>query len=465
MISTDTICAVSTPAGQGGIAVIRVSGNDAVSICDKIFTPRSGAALSARKPNVLTFGHIYGNGNLIDEVFVVLFRAPHSYTGEDMIEVSCHGSLYIQQEMLRCLLHEGCRLASPGEFTQRAFLNGKIDLSQAEAVADLIASSSAATHRMAMKQMRGGVSDELAGLRDKLLHFTSLVELELDFSEEDVEFADRGELRELAVTIEKTIRRLTNSFHVGNAIKNGIPVAIIGETNVGKSTLLNFLLKEDKAIVSNIHGTTRDVIEDTITIDGILFRFIDTAGIRETHDTIERIGIDRTFQKLKQASIILWVIDSLSEFEEIERLGSRISAHLTGKKVIMVLNKVDLLDEQEKQGKEILLKQLLPTAEQVSISATLQSHTDNLLHKLVQATSLPVIRDEDIIITNARHYEALSKAHLAIMNVISNLDNHLSGELLSQDIRECMSHLGEITGQISNDEVLGNIFNKFCIGK
>lgn len=464
MIHQDTICAVSTAPGAGGIAVIRISGSEAIPICNRIFIPKTqGKDLLAQKAYTLRFGSIYRNKELIDDVLIALFRAPHSFTGEDTVEITCHGSLYIQQQILQLLIENGCRSALPGEYTQRAFLNGKMDLSQAEAIADLIASTSAGMHKLALNQMRGGFSNELIRLRSQLLDFTSLIELELDFSEEEVEFADRTHLQSLASDIEQLIGRLAESFNVGNAIKNGIPVAIIGETNAGKSTLLNLLVGEERAIVSDIHGTTRDVIEDTIVLSGITFRFIDTAGIRETKDTIESLGIERTFQKLRQASIVLWVIDSTSSAALIEALAKIIVPRLQEKKVILVFNKSDLLSPDELASKQQFLTEI--PAQRVYISAKQQSNTDLLEQQLIAAAALPDISQNDIIVTNVRHYEALTKAHAAILRVLEGLSLGISGDFLSQDIRECMHYLGEITGQISNDEILGNIFGKFCIGK
>lgn len=464
MINQDTICAVSTAPGAGGVAVIRVSGTDAIRICDTIFVPKiEGKNLQSQKAYTLRYGSIRRGEELIDDVLVALFRAPHSFTGEDTVEITCHGSVYIQQQILQLLIEKGCRSALPGEYTQRAFLNGKMDLSQAEAVADLIASTSAGMHKLAINQMRGGFSNELTKLRSQLLDFTSLIELELDFSEEDVEFADRTNLKQLATNIEQLIHKLADSFSVGNAIKNGIPVAIIGETNAGKSTLLNLLVGEERAIVSDIHGTTRDVIEDTINLSGITFRFIDTAGIRETSDTIESLGIERTFQKLRQASIVLWVIDLTSPSEQIEELAQTIIPQTEGKKVILVFNKSDLLSPEELAIKQKLLGKV--PADRLYISAKQQANTETLKQHLIQAAALPEVSQNDVIVTNVRHYGALTKAHEAILRVINGLEMNISGDFLSQDIRECMHYLGEITGQISNDEILGYIFEKFCIGK
>ena len=344
MQTNTTICAISTAPGAGGVAVIRVSGPEAIALCNGLFVPHvAGRDLLSQRAYTLRYGTISNGSEAIDDVLVALFRAPHSFTGEDTVEITCHGSVFIQQQILQLLIGAGCRSANPGEFTQRAFLNGKMDLSQAEAVADLIASTSAGQHRLALNQMRGGFSHELKTLREQLLHITSLMELELDFSDhEELEFADRSELSLLATHIETVISRLANSFSVGNAIKNGIPVAIIGETNAGKSTLLNALLNEEKAIVSDIHGTTRDVIEDTVNLQGLLFRFIDTAGIRETHDAIETIGIERTFQKLDQAAIVLWMIDATAAEHQIAQLSNQILPHRQDKQLILVFNKADL---------------------------------------------------------------------------------------------------------------------------
>lgn len=460
-----TITAISTAPGIGGIAVIRVSGKDALKHCNAVFSPgRKTFSLLQQGANTVSFGSIVNKKNeTIDEVLATVFRAPHSFTGEDVVEISCHGSSYVQQQILHLLLEQGCVLAKPGEFTQRAFLNGKMDLSQAEAVADLIASTSAASHRMALNQMRGGFSNELLKLRTQLLNFVSLVELELDFNEEDVEFADRTQLKSLAKTIERLILKLSDSFRVGNALKNGIPVALVGETNVGKSTLLNVLLNEEKAIVSDIHGTTRDVIEDSININGISFRFIDTAGIRDTKDKVENMGIERTYQKIEQAAIVLWILDCTQLSEHMEWLTDRIAKHAEGKKVILVFNKIDKITEDERDVLAQMFEQF--EGERIYISARERINTDGLQKALVSAAQLPEINPGDVVVSNVRHYEALQNAHSSIGRVIDGLDSGISGDFLSQDIRECMHFLGEITGQISNDEILGNIFGKFCIGK
>lgn len=466
MIHQDTICAISTAQG-GAIGVIRVSGSDAIRITSLIFSPaKKDKRLEDQEPYTLTFGRIYDGAEMVDEVLVSLFRNPHSYTGEDSTEITCHGSSYILQQVMQLLIKNGCRTAQPGEFTQRAFLNGKMDLSQAEAVADLIASTSAATHRLAISQMRGGFSKELTNLREQLLSFTSMIELELDFSEEDVEFADRDKLFQLANNIENVISRLVHSFSVGNVIKNGVPVAIIGETNAGKSTLLNVLLNEEKAIVSDIHGTTRDVIEDTININGITFRFIDTAGIRDTDDTIENLGIERTFQKITQAEIILWVIDSKDAAKQLQQLSNKILPLVEQKQLILVLNKVDLLTaEQNKQLTSLLADTANENIQHISISAKQHIHTTQLQQMLVEVAHLPTVTQNDVIVTNVRHYEALVRALDAIQRVQQGLEMNISGDFLSQDIRECIFHLSDIAGEVTTDQVLGNIFENFCIGK
>ena len=460
----DTICAIATAQG-GAIGVIRVSGENAISITDKIFQPsRNGKKLSERKSHTLTFGNIINEkGEIIDEVLVSIFRNPHSYTGEDSIEISCHGSSYILQQVMQLLITNGCRTASAGEFTQRAFVNGKMDLSQAEAVADVIAANSAASHRMAMNQMRGGFSKELSTLRDQLLHITSLMELELDFNDhEDLEFADRRELSDLVEKIKNVVNNLVLSFSVGNVIKNGVPVAIIGETNAGKSTLLNALLNEERAIVSDIHGTTRDVIEDTINIGGVLFRLIDTAGIRETSDTIESIGIERSFQKLRQASIVLWVVDATKINDDFYHLAEQLLPEMEDKEVIIVLNKSDLKED-------CILSEAITSLDyirNIKLSAKYKTGINELQELMVKLASLPEISQSDVVVSNIRHYEVLKKSLEYLYNVQDGLAMNLSGDFISQDLRACLFHLAEIVGgEITTDEVLGNIFKNFCIGK
>ncbi len=463
MLDQSTICAISTPAGTGGIAVIRVSGADAVNICSRLFKAHSGRTLQDQEPNTLSVGYFIHAGEIVDEVVTGLFRSPRSFTGEDMVEISCHGSVYIQQTILQCLIGEGARLAMPGEFTQRAFLNGKMDLSQAEAVADLIASTTSASHKTALRQMRGGFSEEIRSLRQQLLKFAALVELELDFSEEDVEFADRSQLNLLVSDIGSLIKKLMDSFRLGNAIKNGIPVVIAGETNVGKSTLLNVLLNEEKAIVSDIHGTTRDVIEDVVNIHGTAFRFFDTAGIRETSDAIETIGIERTYDKLRQAEIILLVVDLTNPAELVLQRINNIRSHTDKQHLIIVANKIDkALEETLQAVKGIPLKD---NEDVVFISAKSRVNTDELIDRMRETLSLDKVDSEDVIVTNMRHYEALGKAWEAIVRVGSGLDQMISGDLLAQDIRECLHYLGTIVGDVTEDEVLGYIFKHFCIGK
>ena len=453
----ECICALATPAG-GAIGIIRLSGSEAIRLTDKVFVSVSGKQLSAAKPNTLHYGEIKDkDGHTIDDVLVSVFRAPHSYTGEDSTEISCHGSRYILQQVLQRLIEVGCRQAEPGEYTRRAYMNGKMDLSQAEAVADLIASTNKATHQMALSQLKGHFSSELTVLREKLLKMTSLLELELDFSDhEELEFADRSELRALAAEIEKKITTLAHSFETGNALKQGVPVAIVGKTNVGKSTLLNRLLHEEKAIVSNIHGTTRDVIEDTTLIDGITFRFIDTAGIRKTDDVVENIGIERTYQKMEEAKIVIWLLDALPTEAEIEDMKEKNQ----GKKLLMVFNKIDEISFD---------KAVLSSDEHVSIlniSARTGENVSDLEQALVRAADIPEITENDVIVTSARHYEALLRADESLSRVLESMDMGMSGDIIAEDLKMVLEELGEITGgQISSQETLNNIFKHFCIGK
>ena len=449
----DTICALATPAG-GAIGIIRVSGDKAIRITDELFKAKNKKHLSDAKGNTLHYGEFCdAKQQPIDEVVVSVYKAPHSYTGEDSTEISCHGSVYILKRVMQALIDKGCRSAQPGEYTQRAYLNGKMDLSQAEAVADLVSASNKASHQLALSQIRGHFSNELSQLRDMLLHITSLLELELDFSDhEELEFADRKELKNLAETIHQRIAALTKSFETGKAVKEGVPVAIVGKTNVGKSTLLNCLLHEEKAIVSDIHGTTRDVIEDTTEINGITFRFIDTAGIRRTDNTIEQMGIERTYMKLNEAAIILWIVDQTPTKEEFKLMQSRTE----GKQLIMVYNKADLNPPHSRPTP--------PT--DIAISAKYQQNIQALEQLIFQAAHLPEINENSVILTNARHYEALTRADEMIIRVIEALNTGISGDLISEDLRVCLSQLAEITGgQITPNEVLGNIFKHFCIGK
>lgn len=445
----DTICALATAPG-GAIGIVRISGNETLEILSRVFTKD----LTNAQPNTIHYGHIKNGEETIDEVLVSVFRAPHSYTGEESAEISCHGSRYILNKVLALLIANGCRQAGPGEFTQRAYLNGKMDLSQAEAVADLIASTNQATHQIAMSQLRGHFSSKLAQLREQLLKLTSLLELELDFSDhEDLEFADRSELMDLTKTIDNHITRLAKSFETGQALKQGIPVAIVGKTNVGKSTLLNRLLKDDRAIVSDVHGTTRDTIEDTIDINGITFRFIDTAGIRQTQDKVEQIGITRTYAAINKARIVLWLIDAEPSIEEINDIIQRTE----NKKLIIIKNKADKADNNSYN---------LLNYPFITISAKFGTGIEELEQAIYEAANIPALTENDIIVTNARHYDALVRAHDNIQRVIDGLQMQLSGDLLSEDLRQALDTLAEITGgQITPNEVLGNIFKNFCIGK
>ncbi|MDO4985562.1 MAG: tRNA uridine-5-carboxymethylaminomethyl(34) synthesis GTPase MnmE [Prevotella sp.] len=448
-MSVDTICALATAPG-GAIGIVRISGNETLEILSRVFTKD----LTNAQPNTIHYGHIKNGEETIDEVLVSVFRAPHSYTSEESAEISCHGSRYILNKVLALLIANGCRQAGPGEFTQRAYLNGKMDLSQAEAVADLIASTNQATHQIAMSQLRGHFSSKLAQLREQLLKLTSLLELELDFSDhEDLEFADRSELMDLTKTIDNHITCLAKSFETGQALKQGIPVAIVGKTNVGKSTLLNRLLKDDRAIVSDVHGTTRDTIEDTIDINGITFRFIDTAGIRQTQDEVEQIGITRTYAAIDKARIVLWLIDAEPSTEEINDVLQRTE----NKKLIVVKNKADKTDNNSYN---------LLNYPFITISAKFGTGIEELEQAIYEAANIPALTENDIIVTNARHYDALVRAHDSIQRVIDGLQMQLSGDLLSEDLRQALDTLAEITGgQITPNEVLGNIFKNFCIGK
>ncbi|TLX74727.1 tRNA uridine-5-carboxymethylaminomethyl(34) synthesis GTPase MnmE [Labilibacter sediminis] len=465
----DTIVAVSTAQGAGAIAVIRLTGPESISICDKVFKSiKKDKKLMDQKANTIHFGSLMDDGKELDEVLVSIFKGPNSFTGEDTIEVSCHGAPFIQQKVLELFIKSGANLAAPGEFTQRAFLNGKMDLSQAEAVADLISSRSEAARRVALQQMKGGFSNELIHLRERLLNFISLIELELDFSEEDVEFADRKQLIDLVNEIEKLLTKLIGSFSLGNAIKNGIPVAIVGHTNAGKSTLLNAILQEDRAIVSDIHGTTRDVIEDTINIEGITFRFIDTAGIRKTTDTIENIGIDRTFSKIESASIVILMLDINDPDNKIHEAIADVKEKMNeSQQLVVAINKIDLLskDEIAQRYNNEKFKELSGSDAIVPMSAKKQNGIEQLSKELIKTINLQAVDNDEVIVTNARHYEALQRSHESILRVLNGLHDGISGDFLAQDIREVLHFLGEITGHINTDEVLGNIFKNFCIGK
>jgi len=448
MISNDCICAIATPSG-GAIGIVRVSGENAIEIVDSVFSGN----LSDAKGNSIHYGEIRDDdGTVVDDVLISVFHTPHSYTGENSVEIGCHGSAYIMREILQLLIVHGCRQAKPGEYTQRAFMNGKMDLSQAEAVADLIAASNRASHQLAISQLRGHFSNKLSQLRDRLLKMTSLLELELDFSDhEDLEFADRTELLNLAQEIDNRITSLAHSFKTGNALKQGVPVAIVGKTNVGKSTLLNRLLHEDRALVSDIHGTTRDVIEDSVQIHGVSFRFIDTAGIRNTDDTIEQMGIERTWKAIEKAMIVIWLTDE----DPTEDETTEMMRHTEGKNLIRVRNKSDLKIATPNKNEDI-----------INISAKFGDNVELLEEKIFQAAGIPEISENDVIITNARHYEALLRAHDSILSVIQGLKMQLSADLLSEDLRACLNWLAEITGgEITTNEVLGNIFKHFCIGK
>ncbi|MHC5202177.1 tRNA uridine-5-carboxymethylaminomethyl(34) synthesis GTPase MnmE [Myroides sp. LJL119] len=463
MILQDTIVALATPSGAGAISIIRVSGKDAITLVNSVFKSIKDKDLTKQKTHTLHLGHIVDAERVLDQVLVSVFKGPNSYTGEDTIEISCHGSTFIQQQIIQLILRKGAKMAQAGEFTMRAFLNGKLDLSQAEAVADLIASDNEASHQIAMQQMRGGFSNEIALLREQLLNFASLIELELDFSEEDVEFADRSQFKELIDRIEFVLKRLIDSFAVGNVIKNGIPVAIVGEPNVGKSTLLNALLNEERAIVSDIAGTTRDTIEDELVIDGIGFRFIDTAGIRETKDVVESIGIQKTFEKIDAAQVVIYLLDGgtlndqtlLSIKVELEKLKNKYPL----KPLLVVCNKKDLLTQAQIELYSNNIENLL------FMSAKQNYGVEELKDHLLSFVNTGALRNNETIVTNTRHYDSLLKALEEIEKVKWGLQTNLSADLMAIDIRQALYYFGEITGQVTNDELLGNIFANFCIGK
>ena len=462
MIPNDTIIALATPSGAGAIAIIRLSGKDSIERAAPFFKSVHGKNLSEQKSHTILLGHIMNGKQTMDEVLVSLFKGPNSYTGEDVVEISCHGSPYIQQQIIQLFLRNGCRMADAGEFTLRAFLNGKMDLSQAEAVADLIASDNAASHQIAIQQMRGGFRNEIEKLREELLNFASLIELELDFSEEDVDFADRAEFESLVGKIQNVLRRLIDSFAVGNVIKNGIPVAIIGAPNVGKSTLLNALLNEERALVSEIAGTTRDTIEDEISIGGVGFRFIDTAGIRETEDVVEGMGIKRTFEKIEKSEVAVYLIESpkfKAEGKSFKIEIQKIRERHPQKPLLIVANKVDQIDAEQQATIQSDLKDVL------LISAKKGTGIEQLTTKLLEFVNTGALRNNETIVTNTRHYNALLKALEEIDRVKIGINEELPSDLMAIDLRQALYHLGEITGQVTNDELLGNIFSNFCIGK
>ena len=455
----ETICAIATAPGIGAIAVVRLSGEDAIIICNKIFT---GKDLTKVDSHTAHFGTIKNGDKIVDEVLVTVFKGKKSFTGENSVEISTHGSPYIQQQVLQLLLKKGAKPAGPGEFTLRAFLNGKMDLSQAEAVADVIAANSESSHELAMSQMRGGFSNEIQKLRDELIYFASLIELELDFGEEDVEFADRDDLKTLVLKLNKALMLLINSFDYGNVIKTGVPVAIVGEPNVGKSTLLNALLNEERAIVSDIAGTTRDTIEDEIVINGISYRFIDTAGIRETTDEIEGLGIKKSFEKIDSASIVLLLVDAASiSAQQLHTDVTNIKSRIAGKnkRLIVVANKIDKSNVDELKTKFEGIENV------IYIAAKEQQNIEQIKEQLYAFVKNGLLQNTDVVVTNARHYEALSSANASLIKVLEGLDVNITGDFLAMDIRQALHQLGVITGEITIDDLLDNIFSKFCIGK
>lgn len=468
MLNNDTICAIATPHGMGAIATVRVSGPKALPLVNGLFkTYGNTLEISEIVSHKAYYGHLINiNGELLDEVLVTFFRAPHSFTGEDSAEISVHGSLYIQEKLMQVLIAQGCRMAEAGEFTRRAFVNRKFDLAQAEAIADLISSESEAAHRVAINQLKGGFSKELQVMRSKLLEMTALMELELDFSEEDVEFADRSKLEALLAEILAHVNRLKDSFRLGNAIKNGVPVAIVGQTNTGKSTLLNALLGEDRAIVSDIAGTTRDTIEETLNINGILFRFIDTAGLRQTEETIEKIGIERSYKKIQEATIVIGMLDATNSYESMLSSAKEIvdKVDFEHQKLVLCINKVDTLSDQG----EVLLGQLRQDLDNDNISVICLSAKQKFgLNDLISVlkNSQPLAHPDATLVTNVRHYEALLHASESLVRVQQGLEMNIPTDLVSQDLRQALYYLGSITGEIMTDEVLGTIFSRFCIGK
>jgi len=458
-VQNDTIIALATSSGVGAIAVIRLSGENSIKIINQFFQSKFGNKdLTTVKSHTIHLGNIVDNNHVIDEVLVSIFKNPQSYTGENVVEINCHGSVYIQQEILQLFIKNGVRNANAGEFTLRAFLNGKMDLSQAEAVADLISSNSAASHQVALQQMRGGFSSEIQGLRQQLLNFASLIELELDFAEEDVEFADRTEFKNLISKINNVLKRLIDSFALGNVLKNGIPVAIVGEPNVGKSTLLNALLNEEKAIVSHIEGTTRDAIEDEITIDGVAYRFIDTAGIRNTEDIVENIGIQKTFENIEKAQLVLHLIDA-SKIDLLQHKIAELENKYPSKKILTIINKADLL------SKEVILNLKSQFSNLIILSAKHKEGIPELTTTLTLLANKGALSNNETIVSNSRHFEALNNAFNAIKEVEKGIENNISTDLFSIDIRQALFHLGEITGEVTTEDLLGNIFANFCIGK